>query len=40
MDVQPDAAKATVVDLEGGVDELQELWRDKTTVLVFLRHFG
>jgi hypothetical protein len=34
------AARATVLDLDGGVHELQELWRDKETVLVFLRHFG
>jgi hypothetical protein len=38
--VQPDAATATVVDLDGKVHELRELWQEHPTVLVFLRHFG
>jgi len=38
--VEADARSATVVDLEGGEHRLEELWRDRPVVLVFLRHFG
>jgi hypothetical protein len=34
------AAKARIQDLEGGEHVLAELWRAKTAVAVFLRHFG
>ncbi len=34
------AARAKVRDLDGQEHELQELWSDRTAVLVFLRHFG
>jgi hypothetical protein len=40
MKVDADAAKATVLDLDGKAHELRELWKDGTTVLVWLRHFG
>jgi hypothetical protein len=40
MKVDKAAAEATVLDLEGGVHELRELWQDGTKVLVWLRHFG
>ena len=40
MKIAAEAASATVVDLDGGVHELRELWQDETAVLVFLRHFG
>ena len=33
-------AKLTVLDEHGGTIELGSLWRDKTAVLVFVRHFG
>jgi hypothetical protein len=35
-----DLAKMTVLDERGGTVELGSLWRDKTAVLVFIRHFG
>jgi len=34
------AAHAKIRDLDGAEHELEELWRDKPVVLVFLRHFG
>jgi hypothetical protein len=34
------AAGAKIRDLDGQEHELQELWSDRTAVLVFLRHFG
>ena len=34
------AARARVRDLDDREHELQELWSDRTAVLVFLRHFG
>lgn len=34
------AARARVRDPEGGEHALEELWRDRTAVAVFLRHFG
>jgi hypothetical protein len=33
----PDAAFASH---DGGVVRLSELWREKPTILLFLRHFG
>ena len=33
-------AKLTVLDEHGGTIELGSLWRDRTAVLVFVRHFG
>jgi hypothetical protein len=38
--IDEEAARVRVRDLEGGEHELQELWRDRPVVLVFLRHFG
>ena len=35
-----DLAKLTVLDEYGKTVELGTLWRDKTAVLVFIRHFG
>ena len=35
-----DLAKLTVQDERGSTIELGSLWRDKTAVLVFIRHFG
>jgi hypothetical protein len=35
-----DLAKMTVLDEQGAAVELGSLWRDKTAVLVFTRHFG
>lgn len=35
-----DLAKMTVLDEHGGTVELGTLWREKTAVLVFVRHFG
>jgi hypothetical protein len=35
-----DLAKMTVLDEQGQSVELGTLWKDKTAVLVFLRHFG
>jgi len=35
-----DLAKMTVLDDRGAKVELGTLWRDKTAVLVFVRHFG
>ena len=34
------AARAKIRDLEGAEHELQETWRERPVVLVFLRHFG
>ena len=34
------AAKAVIRDLDGKEHELQELWAERPSVLVFLRHFG
>ncbi len=34
------AARAVIRDLEGRGLELRSLWRERTVVLVFLRHFG
>ena len=36
----PEAARSLVKDLEGKEHPLEELWRDRTAVLAFLRHFG
>ena len=33
----PDAA---FVSCDGGVVRLSDLWREKPTILLFLRHFG
>jgi peroxiredoxin len=33
-------AEITVLDLEGNVRRLGELWRERPVVLVFVRHFG
>jgi hypothetical protein len=35
-----DLAKLTVLDEGGAPIELGTLWRDRTAVLVFTRHFG
>ena len=35
-----DLAKLTVLDEQGKTIELGTLWRNKTAVLVFIRHFG
>ena len=35
-----DLAKLTVLDAGGTPHELGTLWRDRTAVLVFIRHFG
>jgi len=35
-----DLATMTVLDHAGKPLELGSLWRDRTAVLVFLRHFG
>jgi hypothetical protein len=35
-----DLAKMTVLDEHGATIELGSLWRDRTAVLVFVRHFG
>ena len=35
-----DLAKMTVLDDTGSKVELGTLWRDKTAVLAFVRHFG
>jgi hypothetical protein len=35
-----DLAKLTVLDESGSAVELGTLWRDRTAVLVFIRHFG
>lgn len=40
MKVAAAAAAARVKDLDGGEIALGELWRERTVVLVFLRHFG
>ena len=34
------AAASRVRDLDGQEHELRELWRERTAVLVFVRHFG
>jgi hypothetical protein len=38
--VEPAAAAAEVEDVEGRKVRLDSLWRTRTAVLVFLRHFG
>jgi hypothetical protein len=35
-----DLAKLTVLDESGSPIELGTLWRDRTAILVFIRHFG
>jgi hypothetical protein len=35
-----DLATLTVLDAQGNAVALGSLWRDKTAVLVFTRHFG
>lgn len=35
-----DLARMTVLDAAGQAVELGTLWRDRTAVLVFVRHFG
>jgi hypothetical protein len=40
VDRADDLAKLTVSDEQGQTIELGSLWRDKTVVLVFVRHFG
>ena len=40
LDRADDLAKLTVSDEQGQPSELGSLWRDKTVVLVFVRHFG
>jgi hypothetical protein len=38
--VAPEAASAEVEGLDGRKVPLATLWRERTVVLVFLRHFG
>ena len=38
--VQSDLSEAPVLDLEGRAVPLSSLWRDRTLVLAFVRHFG
>jgi hypothetical protein len=38
--VSPELAAATVLDAEGGVHRLGELWDRKPAVLAMLRHFA
>jgi hypothetical protein len=38
MDV--DLGEAPILDLEGRAHPLSSLWRDRTVVLSFVRHFG
>ena len=38
--IDPAAAGAEVEDLDGSRRRLDSLWRERTVVLVFLRHFG
>jgi hypothetical protein len=40
LDRADDLAKLPVQDDKGQTVELGTLWRDRTAVLVFLRHFG
>lgn len=40
LDRADDLAKLTVSDEQGQSIELGSLWRDRTVVLVFVRHFG
>ena len=35
-----DLGEAPILDLEGGAVPLSSLWRDRTVVLAFVRHFG
>lgn len=35
-----DLAKLTVLDEQSQSIEVGSLWRDKTAILVFVRHFG
>jgi hypothetical protein len=35
-----DLAKMTVLDAAGAPVEVGSFWRDRTAVLVFIRHFG
>jgi len=38
--VSPALAAAKLIDRHGAEHVLSEAWRDRTAVLVFLRHFG
>jgi hypothetical protein len=38
--VDVDLREAPVLDPEGGAVPLASLWRDRTVVLSFVRHFG
>jgi hypothetical protein len=38
--VDVDLGEAPVLDLEGRAIPLASLWRDRTVVLSFVRHFG
>jgi hypothetical protein len=40
LDRADDLAKLTVLDEGGQTVELGTFWRDRTAVLVFIRHFG
>ncbi len=40
MRIEERAASVRIRDLHGGEHALQELWRERPVVLVFLRHFG
>lgn len=35
-----DLAKLTVLDESGAAVELGSLWRERTAIIVFVRHFG
>ena len=35
-----DLANASVLDEQGAAVRLGDLWKDRTVVLVFVRHFG
>lgn len=38
--IPAEAARAELLDLEGGEHTLAQLWKEQPAVLVFLRHFG
>lgn len=40
MSVADALAELTVLDTSGTAVPLASLWKDRTTVLVFIRHFG
>lgn len=40
LDRADDLASMTVLDEQGAVVTVGTLWRDRTAILVFVRHFG